>query len=77
MDSEEEEQDSGSTSSEEDSTTVEEHIPRRPLTPAEAHPPVVPQPLEQDNTRKPTKGGVIVTLFGVPRYDALHIRGII
>jgi hypothetical protein len=52
VDSEEEEQDSGSTSSEEqdsgstsleeESTHAEEQPPRRPPTPVEAHPPVVP-----------------------------------
>jgi hypothetical protein len=77
MDSEEEEQDSGSTSSEEDSAPAEEQLPRRPPTLAGAHPPVVPQPPEQANRRKPAKGGVIATLFGVPRYDTLCIRGII
>jgi hypothetical protein len=46
VDSEEEEQDSGSTSSEQESAPVEEQLPRRPLTPAGAHPPVVPQPPE-------------------------------
>jgi hypothetical protein len=46
VDSEEEEQDSGSTSSEEESAPAEEQLPRRPPTPARAHPPVVPQPLE-------------------------------
>jgi hypothetical protein len=51
--------------------------PRRPPTPAGAHPPVVPQPPEQANRRKPAKGGVIATLSGVPRYDTLRIRGII
>jgi hypothetical protein len=49
----------------------------RPPTPVGAHPPVVPQPPEKDNSRKPAKGGVIVTLSGVPRYDTLRIRGII
>jgi hypothetical protein len=47
VDSEEEEQDSGSTSSEEESEQAEEQPPRRPPTPAGAHPPVVPQPIEQ------------------------------
>jgi hypothetical protein len=74
---EEEEQDSGSTSSEEDSTQVEEHPPRRPPTSAGTHAPVVPQPPEKANRWKPTKGGVIATLFGVPRYDTLQIRGTI
>ena len=46
VDSEEEEKDSGSTSLEEESTPVEEQPPHRPLTPAGAHPPVVPQPPE-------------------------------
>jgi hypothetical protein len=77
VDSEEEEQDSGSTSSEEESTQVEEQPPHRPPTPIGAHPPVVPQPPEQANRRKPTKGGVITTLSGVPRYDTLWIRGTI
>jgi hypothetical protein len=77
VDSEEEEQDSGSTSSEEESGPIEEHLPHRPPTPTGAHSPVVPQPPEQANRRKPTKGGVIVTLFGVPRYDTLRIREII
>jgi hypothetical protein len=77
VDSEEEEKDSGSTSSEEESTQAEEQPPRRPLTPAGAHPPVVPQPPEQANRRKPAKGGVIMTLSGVPRYDTLQIRGTI
>jgi hypothetical protein len=77
VDSEEEEQDSGSTSSEEESAQAKEQPPRRPLTPTGAHPPVVPQPPEQANRRKPTKGGVIATLSGVPRYDNLWIRGTI
>jgi hypothetical protein len=77
VDSEEEEQDSRSTSSKVESALVEEQLPRRPLTPTGAHPRVVPQPPEQANRRKPTKGGVIVTLSSVPRYDTLHIRGII
>jgi hypothetical protein len=77
VDSEEEEQDSRSTSSEEESAPAKEQPPRRPLTPAGAHPPVVPQPPEHANRRKPTKGGVIATLFGVPGYDTLRIRGII
>jgi hypothetical protein len=37
----------------------------------------VPQPHEQANRRKPTKGGVIATLSGVPKYDTLRIRGTI
>jgi hypothetical protein len=77
VDSEEEEQDNGSTSSEEDSTPTEKKPPRRLLTPVGAHPLVVPQPPEQANRRKPTKGGVIATLSSVPRYDTLCIRGII
>jgi hypothetical protein len=77
VDSEEEEQDSGSTSSEEESAPAEEQPPRRPPTPAGAHPPIVPQPPGQVNKRKPTKGVVIATLSGVPRYDTLRIRGII
>jgi hypothetical protein len=76
-DSEEEEQDNGSTSSEEESAPTEEQPPRRSPTPTGAHPLVVPQPPEQANRRKPTKGGVIATLSGVPRYDTLRIRGII
>jgi hypothetical protein len=47
VDSEEEEQDSGSTRSEEESAPAEEQPPCRPPTPAGAHPPIVPQPLEQ------------------------------
>jgi hypothetical protein len=77
VDSEEEEQDSGSTSSEEESAPTKEQPPRRPRTLAGAHPLVVPQPPEQVNRRKPAKGGVIVTLSGVPRYDTLCIRWII
>jgi hypothetical protein len=77
MDSEEEEQDSGSTSSEEELAPAEEQHSCRPPTPAGSHPPVVPQLPEQANRRKPTKGGVIETLSGVPRYDTLRIRGII
>jgi hypothetical protein len=77
MDSEEEEQDSGSTSSEEESAPAEEQPPRRAPTSVGAHLPVVPQPLEQANRRKPAKGGVIATLSGVPRYDTLHIIGTI
>jgi hypothetical protein len=77
VDSEEEEKDSGSTSLEEESAPTEEQPPPRSPTPAGAHPLVVPQPPEQANMRKPTKGVVIATLFGVPRYDTLHIRGII
>jgi hypothetical protein len=77
VDSEEEEQNSGSTSSEEESTQAEDQPPHRPPTPVGAHPPVVPQLSEQANKRKPTKGGVIATLSGVPRYDTLRIRGTI
>jgi hypothetical protein len=77
VDNEEEEQDSGSTSSEEESAPTEEQPPRRPPKPVGAHPLVVPQPPEHANRRKPAKGGVIATLFGVPRYDTLRIRGII
>jgi hypothetical protein len=77
MDSEEEEKNSRSTSSEEESTPTEEHPPCKPLTPVGAHPLVVPQPPEQANRRKPTKGGVIATLSGVPKYDTLCIIGII
>jgi hypothetical protein len=76
VDSEEEEHDSGSTSSEEEPTQAEEQPPRRPPTPTGTHPPVVPQPHEQANRQKPTKG-VIETLSGVPRYDTLRIRGTI
>jgi hypothetical protein len=75
--SEEEEKDSGSNTSEEDSSQEEEKPPRRPLTLVGAHPPVVPQPPEQANRWKPTKGGFIATLSGVPRYDTLRIRGTI
>jgi hypothetical protein len=77
VDSEEEDKDSGSTSSEEESAPTEEQPPRRPLTPAKSHFPVVPQLPEQANKSKPTKGGVIATLSSVPRYDTLCIRGII
>jgi hypothetical protein len=77
VDREEDEQDSGSTSSEEEPSQVEEQPPRRPPTPVETHPPVAPQPPEKDNRWKPTKGGVIVTLSGVPRCDTLRIRGTI
>jgi hypothetical protein len=77
MDSEEEEKDNGSTSLEEELAPTEEQLPHRPPTLAGAHPPVVPQPQEQANKKKPTKGGVIATLSGVPRYDTLYIRGII
>jgi hypothetical protein len=73
----EEEQDNGSTSSEEESAPAEEQLPYRPPTLAGAHPLVVPQPPEQANRKKPTKGGVIATLSGVPRYDTIRIRGII
>jgi hypothetical protein len=73
----EEEQDNGSTNSEEESAPAEEQLPRRPPTQAGAHPPIVPQPPEQANKKKPIKGGVIATLSGVPRYDTLRIRGII
>jgi hypothetical protein len=77
MDSEEEDQDSGSTSSEEESAPVEEQPPHRPLTLAGSHPLVVPQPPQQSNRRKPTKGVIIATLSGVPRHDTLRIRWII
>jgi hypothetical protein len=77
VDSEEEEQDSGSTSSEEESPPTEEQPPHRPPTPVGAHPRVVPQPPEQANKWKPSKGGIIATLSNVPRNDTLHIRGII
>jgi hypothetical protein len=77
VDSEEEEKDNGSTSSEEESAPAEEQLSHRPPTLVGAHPPVVPQPPKQANRRKPAKGGVIATLSGVPRYDTLHIRGII
>jgi hypothetical protein len=59
------------------SAPAEEHLPCRPPTPTRAHPPVVPQPPEQANRRKPVKGGVIATLSSVPGYDTLHIKGII
>jgi hypothetical protein len=77
VDSEEEEQDSGSTSSEEEPSQAEEQPPWRPPTPAGTQPLVVPQPREKDNRWTPTKGGVITTLSGVPRYDTLWIRGTI
>jgi hypothetical protein len=77
VDNEEEEQDNGSTSSKEESAQEEEQPPCRPPTLARAHPPVVPQPPEQANKRKPAKGGVIATLSSVPRYDTLWIRGTI
>jgi hypothetical protein len=77
VDSEEEEQDNRSTSSEEEPSQAEDHPPRRPPTPAGTHPIVAPQPPEQANRRKPTKGGVIATLSGVPKYDTLQIRGTI
>jgi hypothetical protein len=77
MDSEEEEKDGGSTSSEEKSAPTEEKPPCIPPTLVGSHPLVVPQPPEQANRRKPTKGGVIETLSGVPRYYIIHIRGII
>jgi hypothetical protein len=75
--SDEEEHDSGSTSSEEESTHAEEQPPHRPPTPTGTHPPVVQQPPEQANKWKPTKGGVIATLSGVPKYDTLQIKGTI
>jgi hypothetical protein len=77
VDSEKEEQYSGSIISEEELAPTEEQLPHIPPTPAGAHPPIVPQPPEQANRRKPTKGRVIATLSGVPRYDILRIRGII
>jgi hypothetical protein len=77
VDSEETEQDSVSTSSEEEPSQIEEQPPRRPLTSARTHPPVVPQPPDQDNRQKTTKGGVIATLSGLPRYETLGIRGTI
>jgi hypothetical protein len=77
VDNEEDEHDNASTSSEEEFAQAKEQPPRRPLTPAGAHPPVVPQPPKQDNRRKPTKGGVIATLSGLPRYDTLQIKGTI
>jgi hypothetical protein len=55
VDNEEEEQDNGSTSLEEELAPTEEQPPRRPPTAIGAHPPVVPQPLEQAKRRKPTK----------------------
>jgi len=77
VDSEKEEHEIGSTSSEEELGQAEEQPPRRPPTPARTHPPVVPQPHDQANRRKPAKGGVIATLSGVPRYDTLRIKGTI
>jgi hypothetical protein len=77
VDSLEEEQDNGSTSSEEELAPAEEQPPHRPSTPVRAHPPVVSQPPEKANRRKPAKGGVIATLSSVLRYDTLRIRGII
>jgi hypothetical protein len=73
VDSEEEEQDSGSTNLEEESEQAEEQPPHIPLTPAGAHPSIFPQPLEEARRWKPAKGGVIATLFGVPRYNTLHL----
>jgi hypothetical protein len=55
VDSEEEDQDNGSSSSEEEPSQAEENPSRRPLTPAGTHPPIVPQPPEHANRRKPTK----------------------
>jgi hypothetical protein len=75
--SSEEEQDNKSTSSEEEPSEAEEQPPQRPPKPAGTHPPIAPQPLEQANVRKQTKGGVIVTFSVVPRYDILQIRGTI
>jgi hypothetical protein len=77
MDSEEEEQDNVSTSLEEELAPTEKKTPHRPPTLAGAHPPVIPQLPEQANRRKLAKGGVIAILSSVPRYDTLHIRGII
>jgi hypothetical protein len=77
VDSDEEEHASGSTSLEEEPIQIEDQPPRRPPTPAGTYPLVVTQPHEHANRWKPTKGGVIVTLSGVPRYDTLHIRGTI
>jgi hypothetical protein len=77
VDSKEEEKDNGSTSSKEDPSRAEEQPPRRPPTLAGTHPPVAPYPPEHANIQKPTKGGVIATLFGVSRYDTLLIRGTI
>jgi hypothetical protein len=77
VDSEEEEHDSGSTSSEDEPTQEEEQHPRRTPTPVGTHPPVVPQPHEQANRRKPAKGVVIASLSSVPKYDTLQIRGTI
>jgi hypothetical protein len=73
----EEEQNCGSTSSEEEPSQAEEQPPRRPPTPGGTHPPVAPHPPEQANVRKPSKGRVKETLYGVPRYDTLWIRGTI
>jgi hypothetical protein len=75
--SDEEEDDSGSTSLEEEPSHAKEKPPRRPSTSVVAQPPVVPQPREKANRRAPTKGGVMETLSGIPRYDTLRIRGTI
>jgi hypothetical protein len=77
VDSEEEDQDKGSTSSEEEASHEEEQPPWIPPTPIGTHPPVAPQPPEQANVGKPTKGGVIATLSGVPKYDTLWMRATI
>jgi hypothetical protein len=77
VDSEEEEQNNGSTISKEESAPEEDHPPHRPPTLVGSHPLVVPQLPEQANRRKPTKGRVIATLSGVPKYDTLRIIGII
>jgi hypothetical protein len=79
-DSDEEEQgnqaqDSESTSSEEEPSHAEEQPPHRLPTPIGAQSMVELQPHEKAKRRAPTKGGVIVTLSGVPRYDTLKIRG--
>jgi hypothetical protein len=75
VDSDEGEHDSVSTSSEEEPSQAKEKHPRRPLTLVGDQPLVVPQPHEKANRRAPTKGGVIETLSGIPRYDTLQIRG--
>jgi hypothetical protein len=54
----------------------EEQPPRRPQTPGEEQPLVKPQPRKEVNRRAPAKK-IIATLFGVPRYDTLGIKGIV
>jgi hypothetical protein len=77
VESDEGEQDDGSTSSEEETSPMEEQPPLRPPTLVGAQPLVVPHPCEKANRRAPTKGGVIATFSGIPRYDIPWIRGII